>query len=340
MRDPRAALFLVATALIGALPSCGGGRLGSSAGGAGGGGSLAAGSGGAGGGGSVASGMGGGVVAGRIGGAGGPPVTGAGGDCEMRLGGVAAAGADANGGNDRTNGGNGADPSASETLDSGAGGVFGGGGSGGQDAPYPACDPDVRGEVNQRRMLLGEDGLPIGESLTAAVTVSAIDGANVTLADATGGRRWTWSPNIPNLPANRINVGDRFDLTVDAHAVQSPPGGPTCQTVVLARCGTLVAFNSERATPTCASLPPLDAWGISVTNAGPVCEHPSTDIRCDGFYFFATQVSIGNTSTVVAPGQTIARQGLSFSLREFSGPTDYACDGARAIASMAGFRLP
>ena len=108
MRDPRAALFLVATALIGALPSCGGGRLGSSAGGAGGGGSLAAGSGGAGGGGSVASGMGGGGVAGRIGGAGGPPVTGAGGDCEMSLGGVAAAGADANGGNDRTNGGNGA----------------------------------------------------------------------------------------------------------------------------------------------------------------------------------------------------------------------------------------
>jgi hypothetical protein len=241
----------------------------------------------------------------------------------------------ANAGGAANGGGGGTDPSAS-----GAGGAFGGGGSGGQGTPYPACSPDVFGDIDQRRMLLGEDGTPIAASLNAAVTVTAADGATIRLADAASSRRWTWSPNIPNLPANRINVGDRFDLTVEAIASKSSPAGAPCQTVVLARCGALVAFNSERSTPTCASLPPLDAWGISVTNAGPVCEHPSTDLRCDGFYFFATQVSTGSAATIVAPGQTIAIRGLSFSLREFSGPTDYGCDGARAIASMAGFGLP
>jgi len=156
----------------------------------------------------------------------------------------------------------------------------------------------------------------------------------------TGGRRWTWSPDIPDLPPRQLNIGDRFDLTVDAHAPPSSPADVTCQTVVLARSGTLVAFNSERQTPACSSLPALDAWGLSIVNAGPVCEHPSTAVRCDGFYFFGVQVSSGGESTSVASGQTVSIDGLSLALREFSGPTDYGCDGAVATASLAGFRVP
>jgi hypothetical protein len=189
-------------------------------------------------------------------------------------------------------------------------------------------------------MLLGADGLPVGAVLSTAVTVTTIEGAQIGLTEVTGNRRWTWSPDIPDLPANRINIGDRFDLAVDAQAIAASPGGLPCQTVVLSRSGALVAFNSERETPTCSSLPALDAWGIVVANAGPSCEHPSTDLGCDGFYFFAVQVSAGNESTTVAPAHTAALQGLSLSLREFSGPTDYGCDGAAAVASMAGFRVP
>jgi hypothetical protein len=301
MKVASVALASIAASFIAAQPTCGGGHLGGGTGG-----------------GSETS------------------ITGAGGGC---VGSLCSGGGPETGGSGGANAGGGANPDGSGSGGSDGAGPSGGG-SDGRATRYPACSPDVRGDIDPRRMLLGADGLPVREALTAAVNVTAIDGAQITLTDLAGTRRWTWSPSIPDLPANRINVGNRFDLTVDAQSLPSSPGGLPCQTVVLAVSGTLVAFNSERATPACSSLPALDAWGVAVANAGPICEHPSTDARCDGFYFFATQVSVGNESTTVTPGQTTAFQGLSISLRELSGPTDYGCDGATAVASMAGFRAP
>jgi hypothetical protein len=263
----------------------------------------------------------------------GTSISGAGGAGGSTASGTAGAGASVGSGG--VTGSGGAGPSGGGPGGSAAGGI-----DGGAVARYPACEPDIRGNIDPRRMLLGDDGAPVGTSLTTPVTVTAIEGTQVTLADVAGGRRWTWSPDIPNLPPKQLNIGDRLDLTVDAHALPSSPAEVTCQTVVLAASGALVAFNSERQTPACSSLPALDAWGLSIVNAGPVCEHPSTDVRCDGFYFFGVQVSSGNESTAVAPGQTTSIKGVSLSLREFSGPTDYGCDGAVATASLAGFSLP
>ncbi|HXU03954.1 MAG TPA: hypothetical protein VN903_23490 [Polyangia bacterium] len=228
----------------------------------------------------------------------------------------------------------------------GAGGAAGtGGGSGGQGgalSSYPACTGG--GPCTAAGgLILDASERAVMTSLTATVMVSAVDRGptsnnnriKVTLADTASTQTWVWSPAIPNLPANRLNVGDRFDLNVDASACPFPGTG-ACQTVVLSRAGALIAFTVDLQSANMPVPTALAPWGISVGDAGAVCGFASAS--CAQIQHNA-RVTVGSETTQLAPYQTATVQGVSISVADFNAVTRIACD-LPATTRFAGFRLP
>ena len=124
----------------------------------------------------------------------------------------------------------------------------------------------------------------VSAPVTAAVIVAAVEvptastTVNVKLADAASSRYWIWSLATPNLPANRIKVGDHFDLTIDARACEVPFLWQPCQTVVLAQGSKMVAFTVDLLGNEASPAGALDSWdvlvdaGVTCTQMSPSCE--------------------------------------------------------------------
>jgi len=229
--------------------------------------------------------------------------------------------------------------STSATSGSGTAGASGTAGGGGAGASLPACATTGRYAAGT---LANVDDTSITAPLAATVTMTAVNdwpgnssGIRVTLADTASGRQWVWWLSIPDLPADRINGCDRYELTVDA-ANCPYPGTGSCQTVVLARGGALVAFSVDLQSTNIPSPTALAAWGITVVDAGAFCEISSpicAEIR------HTARVTVGTETATLVPYQTATLQGLSISVGSFTGITRTMCD-VPATTRIVGFRLP
>lgn len=222
----------------------------------------------------------------------------------------------------------------------GAGGVLvtGHGGTGGAPSDQP-CPAGVVVTPTSRSLILGADGMPLLASVAAPVVVTEIQRATsgvisrVTLMQETSSQQWTWAPWIQDLPDDRIKVGDHFDLNVDARACAYPTTTDACQTVVLARGGSLIVFTSQQSGPT--PLPALDSWGFSIASAGIICS-------TGGFpgcrtVIIAAKVTVGAETLTLVPGQSGAIGDLSFRLASYGSPS--GCDPVGWF-TMSGFRTP
>jgi len=227
-------------------------------------------------------------------------------------------------------------PAGAGTGGAGGGATGTGGTSGGPALPVcyvPPGTPAAGGE------LTGADGQGVAAAVSATVTVSAIDCSRITLTDTASAQQWTWAARIPSLPADRIRVGDQFDLVVDGRKCPYPAETFACQTVVLARAGALVAFTSTSRAHGLGALPALDRWGITVADAGTSCvSDVHDDVHCLGFYLHNARVTVAGTSATVGAYQTTPINGVSFSVGEYSAPYASNCDST-GQTSMAGFGL-
>jgi hypothetical protein len=319
MHDERRVKFCaIALVMIASALSCGGGNhlgggTGGGAGSSGGGRGADAGT--------FAGGNGGGT---NVGGDGGSA------SCAMNLGGwIGSSSGGTNGGsNAGTNNGGG----------NGGNAAAGSGGRGGSGSSLPVCTNVGRYAGGA---LHNPDDTSILAPLTATVTMAAVEdwpgnsaGIRVTLADTASTRRWVWWLAIPDMPADQINGCDRYELEVDASPCPFPGG--SCQTVVLARGGALVAFTVDLQ----AGLIPLPAalapWGITVADAGAFCEISSP--TC-GEVHHTARVTVGNETATLTPYQTVTLHGLSISVGSFETIIHTICD-VPATTRMAGFRLP
>jgi hypothetical protein len=210
------------------------------------------------------------------------------------------------------------------------------GGRGGAAGSYEACgvlaSADVAGTIDA------------SASVNATVTVASInsDATQIVLASSTSSQRWTWSLKIPNMPADLIKAGDTFDLTATIEDIAYAFAPYRLQTVVLARGGALVAFTANLFGGAPA-LPALDAWGITVTDNGVLCDvtAPFCGHRLHSVAVNVGGNSIGGFTSSIWPGQTVRLQDLSFSVSKYETPFDYqgGCD-APPVTLMAGFRQP
>ncbi len=347
---------LVAAALScgnGALYGTGSGAAGTSAGASGSGGTNAVSAGGSGGnagssnGGSAGSSNGGsagssdgGSAGSSDGGSAGSSNGGGGASCAKNLGGwIGTRTGGTGGGSAGTNSGG----STGGNTIAGSGGTSNGG-RGGSGSSYPACT--TTGPAAGRYAggsLKNVDDTSILAPMTATVRMSAVDawpgssnGIRVTLSDTASTRQWVWWLAIPDLPPDRINGCDSYDLTVDARECSGYPGWAPCQTVVLARDGALVAFTVNLQAVGIPLPTALEPWGIAVADAGPFCEISSP--TC-GEVHHTARVTVGNESAMVVPWQTVTMQGLSISMGNFHSVIRIMCD-LPASTTMVGFRLP
>ena len=213
------------------------------------------------------------------------------------------------------------------------------GGQGGSGSMLPAC---TNAGGYGAGTLANVDGTSILAPLTATVTMTAVDdngpgngsAIRVTLADVASTRKWVWWLSIPDLPADQINGCDRYELTVDAASCPFPGG--SCQSVVLARNGVLVAFSVDLQAGLIPIPNALAPWGITVADAGAVCAIPSP--TC-GENRHAARVTVGTETATLAPYQTATLQGLSISVGSFTAYSHTMCD-VPATTRMVGFRLP
>jgi hypothetical protein len=231
-------------------------------------------------------------------------------------------------------------------LSTGAGGTGGGSpaGSGGTaGAPSDIACPDSVGTATGGGRIVGDDGKELLASVTASVRISALNHATsgaltaVTMeADSDASTQWTWFVSIPGLPPDRINVGDRFELNVVARdcGLTLGPSLP-CQTVALARCGSLAAFTSQQYAERGVSPPALGSWGIALQDAGTVCHFARALTDC-GYDIHAVRVTAQDETLTLTPGETGSIAGLSVTLSGYGSPV---CDGS-GYFSLSGFRAP
>jgi hypothetical protein len=193
--------------------------------------------------------------------------------------------------------------------------------------------------------------MPVTSAVTEAVTVTAIDscgsvtcdcaGTNcnskwpvtaqetrVVLSGAGDSQSWSFFFAVPSLPADQIQVGDTLDLSVQAS--QDSFSGLS-QQVVLARAGKLVIFSSNLSDIMFFPLPLLTGYGIAITDTGAICGGSGT---CP-VSTHAVQATVGGTSKLVIPGQTVTVGNLTLSVQTLAGSST-SCDRA-AYTSMSGF---
>jgi len=151
---------------------------------------------------------------------------------------------------------------------------------------------------------------------------------------AAGAQQWTIYLSLPEMPANLVQVGDVFDMTLDAWVDQGLYDSVN-QTLVLARGGNLVLFASWLAGSNGLPLPSLDAYGIGLSDDGPTCER---SIGCMDLPH-AVRVANETGSAVAAVEQTVVIGNLSFSNGRTLSYPDTVCDD-KAWSQVGGFRLP
>jgi hypothetical protein len=188
-----------------------------------------------------------------------------------------------------------------------------------------------------------DGGSSDGGSSTASDAGSAGPGVfRIHLQTATQ-QEWLVDLKTTRAIADIVQVSDRFDLSVAAVNRQQLYS-ILSQSWVLSQGGRLALFSSmlgALATPRQTSfsmVPMLDAYGISVSDGGALCETPVAGYnQCDIVYHRAHITSDGQSADVPL-GQTAQIGDLTVSVWDFTefGDTG-SCDGeSRTI--MAGYR--
>ncbi|HMF43659.1 MAG TPA: hypothetical protein VKQ32_23455 [Polyangia bacterium] len=252
-------------------------------------------------------------------------------------------------------GGGGADsPGTAGITTIGTGGDAGSTGAGGSGG-LPACADPQYGtmEIN----IAGPDAALVTTAAAAQVTVISADNCasamcawtdpfipGATISDtsmatarfvvAAGSQQWTIYLNLPGVPGDLVQIGDVFDMTIDASVDQTVYDSVN-QTIVLARGGKLVLFASWRGSAMGPPLPSLELYGIGLSDVGPACE------RSIGCMDLPHAVRVDNeTGTAVARvGQTVQVGTLSFTNGRTLSYPDTNCD-SKAWAQVGGFTLP
>jgi hypothetical protein len=198
--------------------------------------------------------------------------------------------------------------------------------------------------------IVGSDGMAVSAPVTAAVTVASIDGctaapcpppmpnkARQIVLAGSNQQQWTLSLNITAMPADLIQVGDAFDLNIDAgiNAVFHPT---VSQTIVLSRAGHLIAFASNRSLFYAIDLPALTAFGISLADGGPFCGSAATT-GCIPETHRVT-VTVEGASATVMPNHATTIGWLSFTAGNTTALIDTGFCDQKSLTGTAGFRIP
>lgn len=257
-------------------------------------------------------------------------------------------------------------PADSLSLD-GVGDVRDGAADAGSALP-PACS-DTSPPVDVRLCVRGADDKLVTASLDSAINVSGVDdvmsscdvSGSSTAAPAVSlfrriavesqsGSKWTVLIQMPELPTEQVRVGETLQMTVTASPVTAFGRTAVNQTVVFSRQGTLVLFASnleQIATsvlggtspgwrlPAAAFdlLPDLTAWGLTLSDGGPVCS--SNLINCL-FVDHQVNASWGGSMRLVRR-ETVRIGTLSLSIASFARMlSNGGCDGS-SVSRMGGF---
>ena len=264
----------------------------------------------------------------------------------------------------------GAGGSAGASGTGGTGGGSGGrGGSAGSIGPVggtggtnPACGGAGGTRDYVEVAMVGSDGKLLTSDVQAAVTVASIDSCTTvtcpsfpvidrgfivstaaTRIGLTGPdpQRWMLYLRNGNMPADFIKVGDRYDLTVDAHVAESPPpAGYATQTVVLARGTDLALFASNTTgLNVLGGAAALSAFGIGVALGDTTCTTPETaQDRCR--YSDRDMVAtVAGESASVSNGRSGRVGWLSFTNGGVTQLSGSFCDTS-SFAALAGYRVP
>jgi hypothetical protein len=233
------------------------------------------------------------------------------------------------------------------------GGAVGGTGGTGATGGLPACTFVPVDSVSFA--IAGPDGMLVGATVTAAVTVAAVescaavgcpvqvDGTTISatstrvrLSAAAGGSEWTLYLFNSAMPAGYLEVGDAFDMTIDAK-LDTTFYPTTDQILVLERNGDVVLFAADLQRFGSPPLPNLLPFEIAVSDAGSTCQISS--FICPQ-RSHALRVSIAtDANVVVARGESATIGGMSITnggLNEFIDTG--GCD-SKSSTTFAGFRL-
>jgi len=247
-------------------------------------------------------------------------------------------------------GGTGGSTGAGGTAGSGRGGTGGTIISGTAGFPMlPACTDN--GTDGGGASILGADGMPVAMPVTAAVTVSSIDGCTtepcpapapykarqIVLASADQ-TQWTLSFYNSVMPPNLIQVGDAFDLTING-GVDATFYPTVNQTVVLSRAGKLIAFGSSTSQFYRLGLPNLAAFGIDIKDGGAVCGGPKDTYGCIP-QTHALVVTVDGSSATVMPNRAATIGWLTFAPGNTTVLADSGNCDAKSVTGMSGFRTP
>ncbi len=252
------------------------------------------------------------------------------------------------GGGSGTTGVGGTSNAGGTTGEGGVGGIGGTSGNGGGGAGgLPACPTTGPSRDVVEVLLVGSDGVPVAAAVTAAVTVDSIasctavtcpypamGAARRIVLTGAGQEQWTLYLRNSAMPDAMIEVGDTFDMTVDAN-VDYALFHTTNQTVVLGHGTDLVVFAASLQRFFTPPLPQLGAFGITLADLGVTCEY--TDL-CK-VQRRAVGVAVGSNSVSLTGGETRTIGWLSFTNGDFTTYGSTACDG-KANVTMAGFRMP
>jgi hypothetical protein len=236
------------------------------------------------------------------------------------------------------------------TSGGGNGGIGGNGSSGGTGG-LPACGESTQGQADVVEVLItGADGLPVAAPVAAAVRVTAIDSClgitcpfpataaatRLTLAGPAP-QQWTLYLRNTAMPPGIINLGDTFDLTVDA-TVDQTLFSTTDQTIVLTRAGAVIAFAVSLQKFYRLAVPNLTSFGIAVTDTGAVCQVPASS-GCITRPHTALIERGANPSLRLASGQTGRLGDLQVTVGQFTELADTGNCDAKSPTVLAGFRL-
>jgi hypothetical protein len=217
-----------------------------------------------------------------------------------------------------------------------AGGGKGGKGGTGEVSTDPTSD--CHAHTPFAGVLLDGTGKQVKTSLTAQVTVVSLedcdstcpsdaraDGRRIVLEESAGasddagagGVRWTLVARVEGLPADLIQTGDAYELTLTA--INEPNNGflSSSETVVaLVRDGALVL---ALVTQDARSLQTADltAFGLGLARDAVYCDNMRPDLF--GILQYSLRVARQDESVVIAPGSSASLAGLTVHLSGFDG---------------------
>ena len=245
---------------------------------------------------------------------------------------------------------------------SGAGAGTGGGGRGGaagarEFIPTPGtCVLSGLGMVGLIVNPTSTD--PIQAPVTAAVTVTGVgscrsencmclgcrgtttaptaDATKVVLTETSGAQQWAIYYFIEGVPTDLFKAGDAFDLSVTA-AIDAATPASLNQTIVLSRAGKLVFFTSTLKQYGWPLLPDLSAYGIAITDYGPICILPGD---CERQHAARVTTASAARNLLVHSHAKVGDLSVSVELFHELAKAGACTRDAKSVTQMGGFATP